>query len=65
MIGHGKFLGDPVEDALTRFKTTAYGGTPVDDTEAHALLADVGLVNVSTLSTPAGAPAIAAAQRRP
>jgi SAM-dependent methyltransferase len=31
IMGHGKFGGDPVENAVGRFKTIAYGGTALDD----------------------------------
>lgn len=58
MVGHGKFGGDPVEDALSRFKTVAYGGTALNDDQAQQMLRDVGLGNVMTLPTPPGAPAI-------
>jgi hypothetical protein len=36
MAGHGKFGGTPVQDALTRLKTIAYGGTPLDEAAACA-----------------------------
>ncbi len=58
MVGHGKYAGDPVEDALSRFKTVAYGGTALNDDQAQQMLRDVGLGNVMTLPTPLGAPAI-------
>ena len=29
MVGHGKFDGTPVQNALTRLKTISYGGTPL------------------------------------
>jgi SAM-dependent methyltransferase len=58
MVGHGKFAGDPVEDALSRFKTVAYGGTALNDDQAQQMLRDVGLGNVMTLPTPTGVPAI-------
>jgi SAM-dependent methyltransferase len=58
MIGHGKFAGDPLDDALTRFKTVIYGGTPLDDGQAHALLTSAGFADVFTMPTPPGAPAI-------
>ena len=58
MVGHGKFTTDPVEDAITRFKTVAYGGTALDDDQAQSLLRDAGLIDVSTIPTPPLAPAI-------
>ncbi len=63
MVGHGKFAGDPLEDALTGFKTVAYGGTPLDDEQAQTLLREVGLTEVSTMPTPPGAPAITVGRR--
>lgn len=59
LLGHGR-LGDNALDAVvTRFKTVAYGGTPLNDGEAEALLASVGLVDVHHLLTPPGTPALA------
>lgn len=58
VVGHGKLGGAPVQDALTRFKTVAYGGTPLDETAARRLLTSVGLTCVQTMPTPPGAPAI-------
>ena len=58
MIGHGKFGGTPAEDAITRLKTLAYGGTPVDETAAGQLLRQAGLTSIRSVPTPAGAPAI-------
>lgn len=48
-----------MDAAVTRFKTVAYGGTPLNDGEAEALLVSVGLVDVHHLLTPPGAPALA------
>ena len=58
MLGHGKYGGPALGDALGRFKTIAYGGTALDDGQAEELLRSAGLVEVSTLPTPEGAPAI-------
>jgi SAM-dependent methyltransferase len=65
IVGHGKFAGDPVEAALTRFKTVAFGGTAIDDDQAAQLFGDAGLVDVRTVPTPPGAPAITAGRRPP
>jgi len=62
IVGHGKFGGTPAEDALTRLKTLAYGGTPIDDAAACELLRRTGLTSVRTVPTPAGAPAITIGQ---
>jgi SAM-dependent methyltransferase len=63
MIGHGTLDGDDLPVALTRFKTVAYGGTPLDATEAAALLQGHGFTSVQLLPTPPGAPAITAGRR--
>jgi methylase of polypeptide subunit release factors len=63
MVGHGKFGGTPVQDALTRLKTIAYGGTPLDEAAACHLLRDAGLTSVRPVPTPPGAPAITIGQK--
>lgn len=65
MVGHGKYGGDPVEDAVGRFKTVAYGGTALDDDQAQQLLRDAAFTDVKTLPTPLGAPALSAGRRGP
>ncbi len=62
-LGHGKFGGTALEDALTRLKTCAFGGTALDDGGAHALCIGAGLVEVRTAPTPPGAPAITVGRR--
>src|SRR6516225_9121789 len=63
IVGHGKFGGTPAEDALTRLKTVAHGGTPLDETAACQLLRDAGLTSVRPVSTPRGVPAITIGQK--
>jgi predicted RNA methylase len=63
MVGHGKFGGTPVQAALTRLKTLAYGGTPLDQAQACDLLGSAGLTSVRTVPTPAGAPGITIGQK--
>jgi hypothetical protein len=63
MVGHGKFGETPVEDALTRLKTIAYGGTPLDEAVASQLLRNAGLTSARTLPTPRGAPAFTIGQK--
>jgi SAM-dependent methyltransferase len=63
MLGHGKLHEDPVKAALTRFKTVAYGGTPLDDEQAQRELADAGCDHVQTVPTPPGAPSMTVGQR--
>lgn len=58
MVGHAKFGGDDVENALNRYKTVAYGGTALDDDEARELLESAGFMNVRALLTPPAAPAL-------
>ena len=63
IVGHGKFGGTPAEDALTRLKTVAHGGTPLDDAAACHLLHEAGLTLVRTMPTPAGVPAVTVGQK--
>ena len=63
MIGHGKFDGTDLENALTRFKTVAYGGTVLDGPSAVRLLNQQGLASVQTIPTPPGAPAVTVGRR--
>ena len=65
IVGHGKFADDPLDDALTRFKTISYGGTPLSSAQAQGLLTEAGLAEVTTVPTPAGAPAITVGRRTP
>ena len=64
MLGHGKYAGDPVDDALNRFKTVAYGGTALDDAQAQQALADAGLDAVTPTPTPLVSPAITVGRKR-
>lgn len=63
IAGHGKFGGTPTEDALTRLKTIAHGGTPLDATAAVHLLQQTGLTLVRAVPTPVGMPAITIGQK--
>ena len=63
ILAHGKLSGTPLEVALTRFKTAAYGGTPLTDAEARSLLLEAGLQDVMTVPTPPGAPGITIGRR--
>ena len=58
MLGHGKYGGSAVDDAVSRFKTIVYGGTALDDGQAEEMLRSAGMVAVMTVPTPEGAPAI-------
>ena len=63
MLGHGKYGGSALNDAVGRFKTIAYGGTALDDGQAETMLRSAGLVEVTTVPTPEGAPAITVGRR--
>jgi hypothetical protein len=58
MLGHGKYGGSAVNDAIGRFKTVTYGGTALNDEQAAEMLRSAGLLEVRTVPTPEGAPAI-------
>ena len=62
-MGHGKLGDDPLDEALTRFKTVSYGGTALSNEEAQALLLEAGLEDVRTVPTPHGAPGITVGRR--
>jgi methylase of polypeptide subunit release factors len=63
MVGHGSFDGSELQIAITRFKTIATGGTPLDGPTATRLLDKLGLSCVQTVPTPPGAPRITAGRR--
>ena len=63
MLAHGKYGGSAADDALSRFKTVAYGGSALDGRQADELLTGAGLVEVRGLPTPTGAPAITVGRR--
>ena len=50
VLGHSKSGGTPVEDTLTRLKTVAHGGTPLDEAAARHLLQQTGLTSVPACS---------------
>lgn len=58
MLGHGKYGGTDLSDGVGRFKTIAYGGTALDEAQAQEMLGSAGFVEVTTIPTPHGAPAI-------
>ena len=58
MLGHGKYGGPALSDAIGRFKTIAYGGAALTDGQAEDMLRSAGLVEVRTVPTPESAPAI-------
>jgi precorrin-6B methylase 2 len=56
---------DPLVAALTRLRTTLWGGTQATRSEIEALLARSGLVGITTLPGPPGSPVAMVAGRRP
>ena len=62
-MGHGRFKDDELKNAINRLKTSAYGGTPLDDDQAQTLLRNAGLERVWTLPTPDGVPALTVGRR--
>ena len=63
MMAHAREDGDPLDRAVDRFRTAAWGGTVLDPAQARARLSGAGLQRPSTLDTPPGAPAITIATR--
>jgi len=63
VMGHGKFGGDPVGDAVGRFQTVAFGGTALDEALAAGLLLEAGLEEVRSIPTPSGVPALTVGRR--
>jgi Methyltransferase domain len=61
MMAHGKVQDDPLENALSRFRASVYGGATLDDPQA--ILRGVGLEQILTFPTPQGAPAITVGRR--
>ncbi|MGI5239872.1 SAM-dependent methyltransferase [Dactylosporangium sp. CA-139066] len=58
MIGHGIYEGTELENAIARFKTVGYGGTPLDGESAARLLAAHGLTAIRRIQLPPGAPGL-------
>jgi hypothetical protein len=60
-----RFGRSPLEDAIARFTTISWGGTPVDAAMAAELLTGAGLLELVIPSTPSDAPVITFARRPP
>jgi 2-polyprenyl-3-methyl-5-hydroxy-6-metoxy-1,4-benzoquinol methylase len=58
MIGHGVYEGTELENAIARFKTLGYGGTPLDGESAARQLTAHGLTQVRRIQLPPGAPGL-------
>jgi hypothetical protein len=63
MVGHGKYDGADLDNAVTRLKTVAYGGTPLDGPAAVRLLGSCGLSSVRGIPTPPGVPGVTVGTR--
>jgi SAM-dependent methyltransferase len=63
ILGHGRYDGPELDQAVTRLQTLTYGGTPLDTAAAVHLLTDAGLSDARTAPTIPGAPAITYAFR--
>jgi hypothetical protein len=63
VVGHGAPGGGELAEAVTRFKTVVYGGTPLDGPAARRLLSQHGLTCEQTAATPPGPPALTAGQK--
>jgi SAM-dependent methyltransferase len=64
IVGAGRFDGEPLAVAVTRWKTLRAGGTPLTATDARTILNDAQFASFRELPTPPGAPNLYAAQRR-
>ncbi|HUQ39002.1 MAG TPA: class I SAM-dependent methyltransferase [Acidimicrobiales bacterium] len=63
IVGAGRFEGDPLAVAVTRWKTLASGGTPLTADDADAELGAAGFTDLRELPTPPGSPVVYAARR--
>jgi SAM-dependent methyltransferase len=64
IVGAGRFDGDALAVAVTRWKTLRSGGTPLDPDRARAALDGAGFVQITELPTPPGTPALYAGRVR-
>jgi precorrin-6B methylase 2 len=63
VVAAGRFDGEPLAIAVTKWKTLRAGGTPLPSAEAMTTLPAVGFVDVMQMPTPVGAPALFAARK--
>jgi SAM-dependent methyltransferase len=64
LVGCADLLADqPLDTAVARLAISAWGGTALTIDAAQQFLADVGLIDVTTLATPPGAPVMTAGRR--
>jgi SAM-dependent methyltransferase len=63
IVAAGRFDGDALAVAVTRWKTLRNGGTPLTPSDARASLDAAGFVDIDELPTPPGAPALYAGRK--
>jgi SAM-dependent methyltransferase len=63
IVAAGRFDGDALAVAVTRWKTLRSGGTPLTSDEARSSLDDAGFAQTTDLPTPPGAPTLYAARK--
>jgi SAM-dependent methyltransferase len=63
VVGAGRFDGDPLAVAVTRWKTLRARGTPLSADDARIALDAAGLVDFRVLPTPPAGPALYAGRR--
>jgi hypothetical protein len=63
VVSAGRFAGDPLAAAVTRWQTVRAGGTPLPAADALRILEHTGLADAHELPAPPGAPALYAARR--
>jgi SAM-dependent methyltransferase len=63
IVAAGRFDGDDLAVSVTRWQTQRAGGTALAAADAHTVLATAGFVNIASMPTPVGAPALYCGQR--
>ena len=64
IVAAGRFEGDALAVAVTRWQTLRNGGTPLDPDQARKAMHGAGLEQITELQTPPGAPSLLYAGRR-
>jgi SAM-dependent methyltransferase len=63
IVAAGRFDGDALSIAVTRWKTLRTGGTPLAPDDARVAVEGAGFVEMMVLPTPPGAPVLYAARK--
>jgi precorrin-6B methylase 2 len=63
VLACGRLDGDDLAVSVTRWQTQLAGGTPLTAADAQTILTATGFVNVESIPTPVGAPALYYAER--